>query len=285
MILIADGGSTKAHWSIIDAEKQYDDFYSEGYNPFYVEESYIVPSLSKSLPPSFDPLAVKEVYFYGAGVHNEEKAEILRTAFAQIFKSAHIVIEHDMLAVCRALLGDEAGFAAILGTGTNSCLYDGKNVEFYIESASYILGDEGSGCYMGKKLLKDVLRNTLPADLREAFDTEYKTNNDEIMDAVYTRPLANRYCAGFTKFLGDHISHPYCINLVKSSFRDFFNDLVSLYPNYKILTFNCVGSIGFYFRSLLDEVAAEFGMKTGVVVKGPIEGLRAYHSQPKTQIG
>lgn len=279
MILIADGGSTKAHWSIIDAEKQYEDFYSEGYNPFYVDEDYIVPSLNKALPGTFNPADVKEIFFYGAGVHNEEKAGILKTAFQKVFTRASIIIEHDMLAVCRSLLGDEAGFAAILGTGTNSCLYNGQDVEFYIESASYILGDEGSGCYMGKKLLKDVLRKALPADLQTEFDNTYGVSNDEIMDNVYTRPLANRYCASFTKFLGDHIKHVYCQDLVKNAFRDFFAELVSRYPDYKSLKLNCVGSIGFYFEELLKQIAAEYGMETGSIVKGPIQGLRKYHAE------
>lgn len=277
MILIADGGSTKAHWSVIGADVEIADFYSEGYNPFYVGPEYIVPSLTKVLPTQLNPKEVSELYFYGAGVHGDDKAKILKDAFSQIFQNATIVIEHDLLASCRALLGNKAGFAGILGTGTNSCIYDGEKVNFFIESASYILGDEGSGCYMGKKLLKDVLRKSLPEELLTKFYTKYNTNDHEIMDNVYTKPLANRYCASFSTFLGENIDHPYCNKLVRSSFKEFFTDLVCLYPDYQQHTFNCIGSIAFHFEKILREVATEFKMEVGQISKGPMEGLREFH--------
>lgn len=277
MILIADGGSTKAHWSVINSELIIDDFYSEGYNPFYVGPDYIVPSLTKALPSVLNPDAVTELYFYGAGVHGEDKAAILKDAFSRIFTNASICIEHDLLASCRALLGDSPGFAGILGTGTNSAVYDGTRVSFSIESASYILGDEGSGCYIGKKLLKDILRKSLPSDLLDKFYAKYKTNDHEIMDQVYTQPLANRYCASFTAFVGENIEYPYCQELVKSSFRDFFRELVCLYPNYQQHTFNCIGSIAYHFEKLLREIAEEFSMEVGNITKGPMVGLREFH--------
>ena len=279
MILIADGGSTKTHWSFIDRNNSSTDFYSEGYNPYYVNEEYIVPSLRKSIPEDFEPEKVLELYFYGAGVHNEEKAAVLKNAFLQIFPNAVIEIEHDLLAACRALLGNDSGFAAILGTGTNTCLYDGKNIVHNIDSAAYILGDEGSGCHMGKQLLKDVIRNTIPVGLKRKFDETYQLSEHDILDNVYSKPLASRFCASFTRFLSDNIGNEYCHNLIRSSFTQFFRDLVSLYPGYKEEKFNCIGSVAFYFQDILKSVANEFGMETGLILKSPIIGLKDYHSQ------
>ncbi|KAA8481939.1 hypothetical protein BDE36_4078 [Arcticibacter tournemirensis] len=278
MILIADGGSTKTHWCLIHQNNESTDFHSEGYNPYYVNESYIIPSLRASLPAGLNVNEVSELYFYGAGVHNEEKADILKNAFQTVFPNAVIAIEHDLLAACRALLGNQEGFAAILGTGTNTCMYNGTEVAHNIDSAAYILGDEGSGCYMGKKLLKDIIRNTVPADIKKKFDAAYNLSEHEIMDNIYTKPLANRFCAGFTKFFDDNMDSEYCRNLITSSFRDFFRELVSLYPGYKEVKFNCIGSVGFYFQDILKAVASEFGMETGVILQSPIAGLKHYHS-------
>ncbi|PWG78902.1 N-acetylglucosamine kinase [Pararcticibacter amylolyticus] len=276
MILIADGGSTKTHWITTDSSI---DFHSEGYNPYYVDEDYIVASLSKSLPQNFNPEDVTELYFYGAGVHNEEKAAILKNAFRKIFSKAQIEIDHDLLAACRALLGNNPGFAAILGTGTNTCLYNGKDIALNIDSAAYILGDEGSGCYMGKRLLKDIIRDTVPPEIKERFNKMYHLSSHEIMDNIYTKPLANRFCAGFVKFFDNNMDNEYCRNLIRSSFTDFFQELVALYPGYQELRFNCIGSVGFYFKDILTSVAAEFGMEVGLILQSPISGLREFHAQ------
>lgn len=279
MILIADGGSTKTHWTLIGSTEETIDFHSEGYNPYYVDEPYIVESLKKSLPETFRTEDVKELYFYGAGVHNAEKAAILKRAFQQVFTQAQIEIEHDLLAACRALLGHDKGFAAILGTGTNTCLYDGKDITRNIDSAAYILGDEGSGCYMGKQLLKDIIRDTVPPEIKKNFQDMYHISEHEIMDNIYTKPLANRFCASFTKFFDTNMDSEYCQQLIRSAFRDFFKNLVSLYPGYRELKLNCIGSVAFCFKDILASVAAEFGMEMGVILKSPIPGLIRFHRE------
>src|SRR5690554_3741360 len=158
MIIIADGGSTKTNWCLIDDLGRNIYFNTEGYNPYFVSSEYIQSSLKKGLPEDLQLDKITEVYYYGAGVHNEEKAGIIKDAFEIFFKKATISIGHDLLAAARALLGVESGFAAILGTGTNTCLYDGNDITLNINSAAYILGDEGSGCYIGKKLLTEIGR-------------------------------------------------------------------------------------------------------------------------------
>jgi len=279
MILIADGGSTKTHWSLISKDLNTKDFYSEGYNPYFVDEEYIVTSLQNVLPEDLIPEKVEKIYFYGAGVHNKEKAAVLERAFAQIFTKANIFIEHDLLAACRALLNKEQGFAAILGTGTNTALYDGNDISYHIDSAAYILGDEGSGCYIGKKFLTDLVRGTLPQTIKDSFAQTYTYTIDEILDRIYTKPLVSRFCASFSEFVANHLDNEHIYKLVEGAFDDFFKNLVSLYPDYQKYEFNSVGSVGFYFKDILSAVAEKYGMKTGKILKSPIEGLLIYHKQ------
>ncbi|MBL1410012.1 N-acetylglucosamine kinase [Sphingobacterium faecale] len=278
MIIIADGGSTKTNWCLLDDNQKKIYFNTEGYNPYFVGSDYIVNSLKKGLPQDLPLDKIKEVNYYGAGVHNEEKAKIVEEAFRVLFPNAKIEIGHDLLAAARALLGKEAGFAAILGTGTNSCIYDGDEITHNINSAAYILGDEGSGSYIGKKLLTDFVRGLMPEDVSKVFYETYKLTPDEIMDNVYTKPLANRFCASFSKFVYDNnVNIEYTRKIVDDSFEAFFANLVSKYPDYKSYTFNCIGSVGYNFRNVLEEKAAQYGMKVGKILRSPIDDLVKFH--------
>src|SRR5690554_5023763 len=278
MIIIADGGSTKTNWCLIDNSGKKVYYNTEGYNPYFVNTEYIINSLRKGLPNDLPFDQITEVNYYGAGVHNDEKAEIVKVAIAEFFKKADIFIGHDLLAAARALLGTNTGFAAILGTGTNTCIYDGEDVAFNINSAAYILGDEGSGCHIGKKLLTDYVRGYMPEEVREVFWETYKLTPDEVMDNVYTKPLTSRFCASFSKFVYDNnVNIQYSRNIVKTSFVEFFTNLVSQYPNYKDYSFNCIGSVGYNFRNVLEETAEEFGMKLGRIIRSPIDDLVKYH--------
>jgi N-acetylglucosamine kinase-like BadF-type ATPase len=185
MILIADGGSTKTNWCLVtdDSKKVY--FNTEGYNPYFASEEYIIQSLNESLPVDLEKNQVKEVNYYGAGCSTEEKRNQVKRAMSSVFTSSRVNIGHDLLAAARSVLGDEPGFAAILGTGTNTCTYDGKNIIQNIDSGAYILGDEGSGCYIGKKLLTDYLRGYMPEAVRELFWETFKLTPDDINEEVY----------------------------------------------------------------------------------------------------
>lgn len=280
MLLIADGGSTKTTWGLIDGESNKRTFTTEGYNPYFVDTDYIIKSLKANIPADLDTGSVTEVNYYGAGVHNEEKASIVQKALVAIFKNAKATVNHDLLAAARALLGTKPGFAAILGTGTNTCIYDGKNITHQIDSLAYILGDEGSGCYIGKKLISDYVRGYMPADARESFWNTYKLTPDEIIDSIYTKPLVSRFCASFSKFAyEDKVNPAYTRNIVKTSFQDFFKNLVSHYPDYQSITFNCIGGVADSFRDILTEVATEYGMKVGQILRSPMEGLVKYHKE------
>ncbi|EFK58884.1 hypothetical protein [Sphingobacterium spiritivorum] len=278
MIIIADGGSTKTNWCLLDDSNKKIYFNTEGYNPYFVDSEYIVNSLKKGLPLDLPFDKISEVNYYGAGVHNQEKAQIVVNAIQQVFPNSKVEVGHDLLAAARALLGTESGFAAILGTGTNSCIYDGEEITKNIDSGAYILGDEGSGSYIGKKLLIDYIRDLMPADVKKVFYETYKLLPDEIMDSVYTKPLANRFCASFSKFVYDNnVNIQYTRKIVEDSFEAFFSNLVSKYPDYQSYTFNCIGSVGYNFRNVLEEKAGQYGMKVGKILRSPIDDLVQFH--------
>lgn len=278
MILIADGGSTKSAWCQIDNTGHKTNFNTEGYNPYFVDTKTIISSLERELPEALDKQAVKKVYYYGAGCSVPEKVETVYKAMKAIFINADVFVGHDLLAAARALMGNEPGFAAILGTGTNSCLYDGKDVTLNIDSLGYFLGDEGSGSFIGKQLLRDYMRGYMPKELQEAFFKQYGLSNEDIFDNIYNKPLPNRFLASFSKFAYDHNASSYSRGVVKSAFQYFFRNLVCHYPNYQTYTFNCVGSVGYNFRDILEEVCNENKMQFGKIIRAPIDDLVDFHT-------
>jgi N-acetylglucosamine kinase-like BadF-type ATPase len=278
MIIIADGGSTKTNWCLVTDEGKKVYFNTEGYNPYFSSTEYIIQSLRDTLPTDLEKDEITEVDYYGAGCSTPEVRKIVEDAMRAVFTKAKIYIGHDLLAAARALLGTSSGFAAILGTGTNTCIYDGRDVVQNIDSGAYILGDEGSGCYIGKKLLVDYLRGYMPEAVRKNFWDTFKLTPDDVNEQVYTQPRANRFCASFSKFVYDSpVNIEYSRNLVRTSFEDFFRNLVTHYPDYQKYTFNCIGSVGYNFRNVLEEVVAENGMVIGNIIRSPIDNLVKYH--------
>lgn len=278
MIIIADGGSTKTNWCLIDDNQKRINFNTEGYNPYFIDTESIIKSLRSSLPSNLALDKITEVDYYGAGVHNEEKASVVEKALEAVFTKAQLNVGHDLLAAARALLGTEPGFAAILGTGTNSCIYDGENITMNIDSLGYFLGDEGSGSSIGKRLLRDYMRGFMPPDLSEIFYKTYQLNSEDILDNLLNKPLPNRFLASFSKFVYDNNNFvEYARDVVKESFTLFFQNLVSRYPGYQQYSFNCIGSVGYNFRDILREVATEYGMEAGKIIRSPIDDLVEYH--------
>jgi len=277
MILIADSGSTKTDWVLVDGNKNQSYYKTIGYNPYFVNSDFICNSLSEKLIPQFDPGMVRNIFFYGAGCSTVNNNNIVSIALARCFNKAEIVVSHDMLAAARALLGEQSGFAAILGTGSNTCIYNGKEIEKNIDSLGYLLGDEGSGSYIAKKIIRDFMRNYLPVELAQKFTQTYNLNNSEIFDSLYTKLTPNRFLADFCKFADKHKEHEYIQNIIRESFNDFFANLVCRYPGYQKFSFNCVGSVGFVFKDRLKEVAASYNMELGVLLPSPIGNLVNYH--------
>ncbi|HEX8326013.1 MAG TPA: N-acetylglucosamine kinase [Hymenobacter sp.] len=284
MILIADGGSTKCNWCQLDDANQRVYFNTEGYNPDFIDTAGIAASLTEHLPSTLPRDAVSEVHFYGAGVSSPEKAEVIAAALRQLFPNAQAYVTEDLLAAARALLGHKPGFAAILGTGTNSCLYDGEKITYNVDSLGYFLGDEGSGSYFGKRLLRDYLRGLLPDGLQEALQKDYNLGSrNSILDRLYNQPLPNRYLASFAKFAYDHNNVAYCREIVLEGFETFFQNLVVHYPKYQDYSFNCIGSVGYNFRDVLTQVARRHGMEVGKIIRSPIDDLVSFHEQEQNE--
>lgn len=283
MIIIADGGSTKTNWCLLNDEQKRIYFNTEGYNPYFSDTEYIINSLKKSLPADLNIAGITELYYYGAGCSTEEKVDTVVKAMESVFSSAKVFVGHDLLAAARALLGVKPGFAAILGTGTNTCLYNGQDITLNIDSLGYFLGDEGSGSYIGKRLLRDYMRGFMPGNLQEVFYETYKLNDEDILDHLYNKPLPNRFCASFSKFIYDNNNYvEYTRDVVGEAFRAFFKNLVSRYPDYQKHSLNCVGSVGYNFRDILAEVANEYGMQVGKIIRSPIDDLVNYHQELAT---
>jgi N-acetylglucosamine kinase-like BadF-type ATPase len=281
MILIADSGATKTEWACISKDGATRiGFYSQGYNPNYITGTQIVADIRANLPEGLAPDLVDEIYFYGAGV-TELPYPFMEKTLREVFtKASQVYIAMDTLASCRALLQREPGFAAILGTGANSCLYDGCNEGLNVDSCGFILGDEGSGGYLGKRMITDYIRRNMPDRVYELVGKELGRTNDELIDIIYTKPFPNRFCAQYARFICEHLDFdPYFPELVTDAFRKFFERIVTHYPDYQKYTFNSVGSVGYFFKSLLQPVVEAFGMKMGTVLQAPMEGLIKYHTQ------
>ena len=276
MVLIADSGTSKTNWCLLNEKNEKLYFDTEGYNPYFVDTDYITKSLQTNLPCDIDRDRIAELYYYGAGCF-PGRDYVLSDSLKSFFNKARIFIELDLLAAARALLGRSAGFAAILGTGMNTCIYDGQQITQNIDSLGYILGDEGSATAIGKKLLADYIRESMPTDISQLFQARFHFNKEAIFDRLYGQPYGNIFCAEFSRFVGENIKHEYFYNLVKNSFRELFQNMVTKYEGYQKYSFNCVGSVGYIFKDILKDVALEFNMQTGKIIKAPIDGLVEYH--------
>lgn len=283
MKLIADSGSTKTDWAVSDGGRV-TYFKSSGRNPNYVGREEMMADLSNSFPESLSPEGVTELYFYGAGV-SEANAAALEAMFRDFFPSlVRVEIASDMLGAARALLGCEAGCAAVLGTGANSCLYDGSVITMNVPSLGFVLGDEGSAAYIGKTALRDYMRRTMPPSLRDSFRSHLGMSDAQIISRIYTQPKANSFCGSVCNFITEHqTSSEYCRKLLTDSFRSFFRNMICLYPHHSDYSLNCVGSLALVCRDILASVAAEFGMVLGKTIQAPISGLVEYHRERVTQ--
>lgn len=276
MKLIADSGSTKTEWSLIDNKKEINRFCTPGINPFYQNVTDIAETLKKELP-SHITHPIHHIYFYGAGCTNPEKKGIIDSALSQVFNTTHIFIASDLLGAARALCQHQPGIACILGTGSKSCYYDGKDIVSHVSPLGFILGDEGSGAVMGKRLIADILKNQLPQDIIQQFYDTYRVASDEILDAVYKKPFPNRYLAQYTKFLSQHIHIHEIEELVSGCFDDFISRNILQYKQAASLEIGFIGSIAYYFKPQLIKSLKKFHLKEGQIIKTPLENLIIYH--------
>ena len=274
MILIADSCSTKTDWRLVEHGEITNQIKSNGINPFYQSEYEIASELKSILPYTDESL--KNIYFYGAGC-TPEKIEPLKKIFNKIFTDVAVDVNSDLLAAARALCLNKKGIACILGTGANTCLYNGNEIVNNIPTLGYMLGDEGSGAVLGKKTIVAYLREYMPKKLLDSFSEQYKTNKQQVLDNVYKKPFPNRYLASFTKFLSQNINHEFVQQLLYEHFDEFFNRTIFHYDNYLEYEVNFVGSIAFYFSDAIRNVAENRRIKIGRILETPINGLVEYH--------
>ncbi|MEE4178142.1 MAG: ATPase [Bacteroides sp.] len=276
MILIADSGSTKTNWHLSGkGQKGSASCQTAGINPYYQTKEEIVKTLSEASLLRRE--GIRHIFFYGAGCANPEKNAVLEGALRAYFHVEAIDVASDLLAAARSLCGHSEGVAAILGTGSNSCYYDGQGIRQHVPPLGYILGDEGSGAVLGRKLAADLLKNQMPEYLQARFLEMFGQSAIDIMEQVYRKPFPNRYLASFTPFLSRYIKEEPVYLLVKHSFIAFFRRNIQQYPRARDLPVHFTGSIAWHFSDLLKEAATECGFTLGDIIQDPMQGLIEFH--------
>lgn len=278
MILLADSGSTKCDWLLTDsAGKYYDSYKTIGFNPFFHSSEVIAEEIKKNESLFGIASRVEEVYYYGAGNSSEYYNDIVRMALTSVFKNARLHVDHDLLGAAYATYDGKPCISCILGTGSNSCYFDGKKIYEQVPALGYILGDEASGSYFGKQLLSSYLYKKLPPEVAADLEQEYGINKATIFEHVYERPNANVYLASFTRFISKYRDIPLFTEMLHKGMVHFIKEHVLCYEDAQKVPVHFVGSIAFHFQEALQSAAKECGVKLGNITKQPIQNLLNYH--------
>lgn len=281
MKLIAETGSTRTEWALTEGRQLINSLFTDGINPFFQTRREISRSVRLGLPEEFFKKKLEQVYYYGAGCSSEEKKKIIRASLVAQFKTP-VQVESDLLAAARGLFLREAGIACILGTGSNSCFYDGATILKNVRSGGYILGDEGSGAAMGRVFMSDVLKGIAPAELTEDFFDKFRITSDDIMDLVYNRPFPNRFLATVAYFLADHQESDYACQVIRDNLQKFFARNICQY-DYSNYSIRFVGSWAHHCADYLYDVAQEFGVMIDMIEETPMKGLIEFHATEQAE--
>lgn len=278
MILVADSGSTKADWKIFDGEKFREGKTStKGFNPFFHDKEFIVSELNANEQLKEIAVKVEQVWFFGAGCSSAKRNEQIADGLRAFFTNARVTVDHDLHAAVYSVFTEgEPCIVSILGTGSNSAYYDGKTIDNSVPALSYILGDEGSGTYYGKRILASYLYNRLPPKMHEGLKERYDLEKEEIFDNVYNQPNPNVYLASFAKFLSDHKEYHYVKRLVYQGMLEFMDIHICGYEQYQKVPCHFIGSIAFFFEDILREVASRRQITVGTIIKQPVHTLAEY---------
>ena len=276
--LIADSGSTKCEWSLVyqGVEKR---VLTQGISPYFLTGHQIQELLEKELLPQLGGSRVDEVFYYGTGCKSAGNRQVVTKAISTVFTGAAVLVDHDLMGAARALCGRNKGIACILGTGSNSGYYDGKKIVKNSPGIGYVLGDEGSGAYLGKKVLQYYLYKTFDEELLFRFDEKYKTSDDQVLDHVYKKPLPNRYLASFAVFLAENRGHYMIENIIEDGLNDFFFQHLYKYSESWKLPIHFVGGIAFGFQDVLKDLCQHYELELGNILRNPLEGLVKYHAE------
>lgn len=277
MFLIAESGSTKTDWCLVKSREEQTTYHSNGMNPYFHTAASLQELLSNDLPQELRDAKIDALYFYGAGCSSEQRKKRIEEALNRFFPDTYIEVNHDLLASARALCGNEPGIATILGTGSNACVYDGKQIIRQSGGIGFILGDEGSGANLGKQFLQAYFYGELPDPVREAFEATYQPDKDEIIDRVYRQPQPNKYLASYAKFINEHREDPFVYQLVTNSFQEFIEHHLLKFDERHDWPLHSVGSVAYHFKPVIQEVLSEYGLKLDRIVVKPVDPLIAYH--------
>lgn len=278
MKLIIDSGSTKTQWTVLDGDVVAETFYTDGINPYYMTVGQIKQLLDENLPKTILNSSFGQIYFYGTGCSTEANCTKVKDLLASFFKGAEISMNHDLTGAAVALLKEKKGIACILGTGSNSCLWDGHKIVENVPSLGYLLGDEGSGTYLGKLILKAFLSGEADKRLTDKFYAFVEMDFAGVLHKIYGDPQANRWIAGLSQFASANLNEPFIRNLVRVNFEDFLKAQVFKYSGFQESEISFVGSVAYYFRELLAEVLRDNHLKMGNILQKPMDGLIEYYS-------
>jgi glucosamine kinase len=275
--LIADSGSTKTEWCLLKGKTK-NIFTTQGMSPYFINSVEMENIIRQEVLPVLKRSSIEELYYYGTGCTNAANVKMIKTVLKNCFPSASLFVDTDVAGAAKALCGNEKGIACILGTGSSSCYYNGKRIVQNSPGLGFILGDEGSGAYLGKKVLQYYLYNTFDEDLRSRFDAKFITTANEILNAVYKQALPNRYMASFAIFLAENRGHYMIENIIEDGLNDFFYTHINKYTESRNLPVHFTGGIAFGFKDVLIQMCNSYQLQPGNILKNPMAGLVKYHS-------
>lgn len=275
-ILIADSGSTKTEWRLLK-EKRKKTIFTQGLSPYFLDAPGIEGVIRKELLPGLSKDPISAVYFYGTGNANPANARMIKGVLKKVFPGAELEVQHDLMGAARALCGRQKGVACILGTGSNSCAYNGKNIVKNSPGLGYVLGDEGSGAYLGKIVIQYYLYHTFDEELKIKFEAQYPSKPEIILDAVYKQPLPNRYLASFSHFLAENRGHYMVENIIEDGINDFFFRHLCKYRESWSQTIHFTGGVAYAFRDVVRELGHAYEFDIGTISQAPMDGLEAFH--------
>jgi N-acetylglucosamine kinase-like BadF-type ATPase len=278
--IIADSGATKCQWTLV-LGSQKKTINTIGISPYFLSTDEIVATIGKGFNKKVDTAIIDAVYFYGTGLSNPVNVIAIKKALKTVFPNAILDIQTDLVAVARATCKHDKGVACILGTGSNTGYYNGKKIAKNSPGLGYVLGDEGSGAYLGKKVLQYYLYKTFDEELMHSFESKYQINKDQILDAIYKQPLPNRYMASFAQFLSEHRGHYMIENIIEDGINDFFFAHLNKLNESWLYPIHFAGSVAYVFRDVIKQLATAYELEIGSIVKSPMEGLIAYHKTAK----
>ena len=276
--LIADSGSTKAEWCLLEGGKK-KIIFTQGISPYFLNTNQIAELLARELVPNLQRKKPAELYYYGTGCMDPKNVRLVKKAIQQVFPDVYAEVTHDLMGAARALCGREKGIACILGTGANSCYFNGKRIVKKSPGLGFILGDECSGAYLGRRVIQYYLYKTFDEDLNARFESKYGETQASILESVYKKPLPNRYLASFSLFLTENRGHYMIENIIEDGLNDFFFVHICKYRESWTKPIHFTGGVAFAYRDVIAELCKGYELQLGKIIRNPMEGLIQYHNK------